>query len=222
MISSSESALLFNQADCLVRIVDDEPSVRSGIGFLLSAENWRSFGYSSAEAFLEQDNPNVPGCLILDVRLEKMNGLALQVEMKRRGLHLPIIFISAHGEMDMAVRTMQYGAVDFLAKPVDPERLLKAVTLAAKKDFARHRREIEVRLIAARWRELTPREKDVALLLRRGALNKQIAAELGIAERTVQSHRSAVLQKLGVKTTVELDRLIAKMESSVDEDQPSP
>lgn len=212
--SASKPAAAFDPSRCLIRIVDDEANVRSGLSFLLSSENWPSNGYASAEDFLERDNGNIPGCLILDVRLGRMNGLALQLEMERRGMPLPIIFISAHGEMDMAVRTMQHGAIDFIAKPVDPDRLLAAVEKAARRDFERHQIRIEAKLLARRWASLTPRERDVAQLLRQGALNKQMAAELGIAERTVQSHRAVVLQKLGVRSPVELDRLMRTLEAA--------
>lgn len=179
----------------LIRVVDDDAHMRGSLEFMLTAEGFAVKTYPSAQAFLTDDAPSRPGCLILDVKMDGMTGLELQEEMIRRGIRLPVVFLSAHGDIDMAVDTMQRGAVAFVQKTADPSRLMEAVYKAV-----------------ARWNTLTPKEKDVAKLLAKGLLNREVGIRLGgISVKTVQVHRSEINRKLGVKGVVELTEAVNRI-----------
>ena len=182
----------------LIRIVDDDAEMRESLEFLLSTEGWKSRSYASAEAFLETDDVMVPGCLILDIRMPGLSGLQLQELLKKKDYSLPILFITAHGDITMAVEAVKNGAFDFLPKPLDDEKLLASVekAIALMKDLA----------------TLTPREREVAGLVAEGLLNKVIAERLGIAEKTVQIHRGQVCRKLKVRSAVEISRILDQAE----------
>lgn len=185
------------QENAVVRIIDDDDSMRKSWRFLIEGEGWATKCYSSALRFLEEDDRSVLGCAILDVRMPDMSGIELQ-----RVMMLQNIFVSGHGDIDMAVQALKDGAMDFLPKPVSADRLLAAIEKAVAKDVER-RQQTQLR---DEYRHvfdtLTAREKMVAKKVARGLLNKQIADELQISEKTVQVHRGAVCRKLGVKSAV--------------------
>lgn len=189
----------------LIRVVDDDAHMRGSLEFMLTAEGFAVKTYPSAQAFLTDDAPSRPGCLILDVKMDGMTGLELQEEMIR----LPVVFLSAHGDIDMAVDTMQRGAVAFVQKTADPSRLMEAVYKAVAQTQANKPDPGEA---VAHWNTLTPKEKDVAKLLAKGLLNREVGIRLGgISVKTVQVHRSEINRKLGVKGVVELTEAVNRI-----------
>lgn len=195
----------------LVRIVDDEEAVRQSLSFMLEQEGFKTRTFASAQAFLSDDAPSVPGCVIVDVRMPGMSGLELQEELGRRGIRLPIIFLSAHGDIDMAVDTMSRGAVAFVQKSPDARRLLDAVYKALALD-AGHSDVTDAEAIA-RWNQLTDREKQVADLISQGLLNREIGERLGgISFKTVQVHRGEVCKKLGVRRAAGITQAVRRIQ----------
>lgn len=188
----------------LIRIVDDDEDLRNALSFLLRAQGWCVAAYSSAKDFLIQDAPSVPGCLLLDVKMPGMTGLELQREMNERNYHLPIIFLSAHGNIDMAVRSLHAGAADFLEKPVSEEKLLKSIGRAIKIDKLKNGTSLDPSEIKEKLHTLTPREIEIADLIAQGLLNREVAEITGISIRTVETHRARIFHKLGIKEISEL------------------
>ena len=183
----------------LIRIVDDEERMRESLAFMLKHEGFECCVYPTAESFLKGDTPSRPGCLLLDVQMDGMTGLELQEEMIRRGITLPIVFLSAHGDLDMAVDAMRRGACAFIQKTADRARLLQAIVDAMAKSRGAVGDSTPGALVAA-WNTLTDREKEVAKLVAEGLLNREVGERLGgIAVKTVQVHRSEACSKLGVK-----------------------
>ncbi len=190
------------QKNSWVRVIDDDEAMRKSWEFLIEGEGWRVRSYDSAESFLDNDDFEEYGCVVLDVRMPEMSGIELQRLMSLKKIGLPIIFVSAHGDIDMAVQALKDGAMDFLPKPVSADRLLNAIAKAVQTDFSQ-REEFNKQADARRMYEtLTPREKMVAKKVALGLLNKQVAQELNISEKTVQVHRGMVYRKLGVKNAV--------------------
>lgn len=190
-----------------VFIVDDDPAVRDSLELLLETDGLATESHDSAEAFLAAYGGRRPACLILDVRMPQMSGPELQAELIRRGFKLPIIFLTAHGDIPMTVRAMKAGAKDFLTKPIDGTELLERVHAALKdeEDIASQRRTYDR---ACRClEELTQREHEVMMLALAGLTNKAIARQLGISHRTVELHRSHILQKTGAANMLELAQL---------------
>ena len=187
------------QEKAVVRIIDDDDSMRKSWRFLIEGEGWTTKCYSSALRFLEEDDRNELGCVVLDVRMPDMSGIELQRVMMLQKNGLPIIFVSGHGDIDMAVQALKDGATDFLPKP---DRLLTAIERAVSKDVERRQQNQLTDEYRHVFDTLTAREKMVAKKVARGLLNKQIADELQISEKTVQVHRGAVCRKLGVKSAV--------------------
>ncbi len=192
----------------VIRIVDDDPEMLASLEFLLQASGWRTVSYSSAQDFLKQDNPLVPGCLLLDVRMPEISGLELQDRLHWKAYSLPIVFMTAHGDIDMAVKAVKNGAIDFITKPIDDERLLAAVSAAVDKDWADRARQNDIGRWRAAYATLTDREKEVAKWVATGIMNKHIALRLGIGEKTVQVHRGAVCKKLNVRSAVEISKIL--------------
>lgn len=190
-----------------VAIVDDEPSVRQALFRLLRSAGYEVEVFACAEEFLRHPQPGEIGCLVLDVRLPDLNGLELQRTLEPQEQAPSIVFISGYGDIPMTVRAMRAGAVDFLTKPCAAETLLEAVARALQSNAAR--RSLERRLAAerARLNGLTQRERDVLRGVVAGRLNKQIAAELAICEKTVKVHRAHIMEKVGVRSVAELVRI---------------
>ena len=188
----------------LVRIVDDDSDLRAAIRFLLESEGWEVADYYSAADFLLNDDPEIPGCLILDVRMPEMTGIELQGELKQHLRQIPIVFLSAHGDIEMAVKTLHEGAVDFLTKPVQEDKLVPVISRAVKLDLIKRGLSFDHEEIKERYKELTERETQIVSLLIKGLLNREIGERLGISTRTVEVHRARAFKKLQVHTISEL------------------
>ena len=195
-----------------VFVVDDDESVRGSLRFLLRSAGLESRAYGSAPEFLTAYDPAQPGCLVLDVRMPGMSGLDLQQELNLRGAILPVIFITGHGDIPMAVEAMQHGAHDFLQKPFRDEDLIERVRRALAKDAKARSALEEHKAIQARLGSLTPREREVLALMVRGKPNKIMAHELGVSQRTVEIHRARVMEKSGASSLAELVRMVMDVE----------
>ncbi len=192
----------------LVRIVDDDSDLRAAIRFLLESEGWEVADYYSAADFLLNDDPKIPGCLILDVRMPEMTGVELQSELKQHVREIPIVFLSAHGDIEMAVKTLHEGAVDFLTKPVQEDKLVPVISRAVKLDLIKRGLSFDHDKTKERFRELTEREKQIVLLLTKGLLNREVGERLGISTRTVEVHRARAFKKLELHTISELIQFV--------------
>ena len=190
-----------------VFVVDDDRSVRTSLANLLESKDYTVETFASASEYLARGPHLGPTCLVLDVRLPGLDGLALQRQLAERGRLEQIVFITGHGDIPMGIQAMKRGAIDFLPKPFDDEALLSAVGQALARSAETRRRRDELAQIRARISALTPREFEVFRLVIAGLLNKQIAAELGAALRTIKTHRGRVMHKLGVESVAELVRL---------------
>ena len=188
----------------LIRVVDDDIDLLNSVEFLLSCEGYEAAIYHSAWDFLKIDTPSRPGCLILDEQMPEMTGQELQEEMNLRGNVLPIIFLTAHGNIDMAVQTMIHGAVDFQQKPVQPDKLLRSVARAAQIDMNRRGGAVDFKDELLMFEKLSPREEEICRLVADGLINKEIGERLGISKRTVDHIRSSALGKLPCKSVAEL------------------
>ena len=192
----------------VVRIVDDNEEYRNSEAFMLRMFGYNVADYPSALSFLEEDDPSIPGCLILDVKMPEMSGIELQQVMTEKEIRLPVIFLTGHGDVEMAVHTIQKGASGFLQKPVAPEKLKEAVAKALETDLLCREQELHRQHAKEKYDSLTGREKEVCELVVKGLLNKQIAIELGITEHTVKVHRASIKYKLQVNTPVALVNLL--------------
>jgi FixJ family two-component response regulator len=198
----------------IVHVVDDDDSLRKAVTRLLRAAGYDVRAYSSAGDFALATRDNRRGCVLLDVRMPGPSGLQLQEALAKEDEPLPVIFLTAHGDVPMSVRAMKAGAVDFLTKPVDRNALLNAVRTALARDAQLHTSKEQQRDLRMRFAKLTAREREVFELVVAGRLNKQMAAELGIAERTVKLHRAQMMAKMQVTSLAELVRLADKMQSA--------
>jgi FixJ family two-component response regulator len=197
----------------VVFVVDDDPSVRSSLKFLISTVGLHVETFDSAEAALQKLTPDAPGCLVLDVRLRGLSGLDLQSELAARNCQVPIVFITGHGDIPMTVRAMKAGAVEFLTKPFRDQDLLDAVRVALERDRARREQEKEITDLQQRFDSLTSREREVISMVVAGKLNKQIADQLGTAENTIKVHRSRAMDKMHAQSVADLVRMIEKLKS---------
>jgi FixJ family two-component response regulator len=196
--------------DVVIFVIDDDASVRKSLSLLLRSAGYAVETFASAEEFLKRRALDNIGCIILDVRMRGMTGLDLQEHLARHDCHMPIIFITGHGEIPMSVQAIKKGAVDFLTKPFDDTQLLSLVDNAIERSGREKAAFDEIREFRRRLKTLTPREHDVFLHVISGSLNKQIAEELNIKEHTVKVHRGRVMQKLGVDSVANLVRLAEK------------
>jgi FixJ family two-component response regulator len=195
----------------IVNVVDDDDSVRTAVARLLRAAGYAVRAYASAGEFLLDRQPNDPGCIVLDIRMPGPSGLDLQEAFAKSGDSIPIVFLSGHGDIPTSVRAIKAGAVDFLTKPVEKKPLLSAVEAALARDEKNRSDRTKLTDFGARYASLTPRESAVFSRVTAGKLNKQIAVELGISERTVKAHRSTVMEKFHVHSIAELSRIAEQL-----------
>ncbi len=191
----------------LVHIIDDDDGVRSGLASLIRSVGNEARLYGSAAEFLASELPTVPSCLLLDVRLPEINGLDFQASLSKRGIFLPVILMTGYGDIQMSVRGMKAGAVDFLTKPLRHQDLLDAVAAALSRDRERRLEDAEISAIRQKHSALTRRELQVFALVTDGKMNKQIAGDLGLSEITVKIHRGSVMKKMGARTLADLVKM---------------
>jgi FixJ family two-component response regulator len=198
-VASAEEPIVF--------VIDDDASVREALRNLFRSVGLRVEVFGSAPEFLQSKLPDVPSCLILDIRLPRVSGLDFQAELADAGIHIPIIFMTGHGDIPMSVRAMKAGAVDFLTKPFRDQDMLDAVTTAIERDRNSRNEAKILSSLQALFATLTPREQEVMALVTAGLMNKQIAAKIGVAEITVKIHRGHIMKKMAAKSLADLVRM---------------
>lgn len=191
----------------IVFVVDDDPSMRRALTNLFQSVGLQVEALGSAQEMLRSKPPDVPSCLVLDVRLPGLSGLDLQADLAKANIRIPIIFITGHGDIPMSVRAMKSGAVDFLTKPVRDQDLLDAVAAAIERDRKQRNVNKTIAMVRSRFETLTQRERDVLVLVASGLMNKQVAAELGLAEITIKIYRGQIMRKMGARSLAELVRM---------------
>jgi FixJ family two-component response regulator len=190
----------------IVFLVDDDPRILAALARLLRAADFETRSFTSAEEFLQKHEASVPGCLLLDVSMKGMSGIELRGWLADTGCERPVIFLTGQGDIPMGVQAMKSGAVDFLIKPVEGEKLLAAVRLALDRDRVDRLARAALTDVETKLASLTPRENEILRHVIAGLLNKQIAAELGTSEKTVKAHRGRVMRKMGVRSVADLTR----------------
>jgi FixJ family two-component response regulator len=196
----------------VVYVVDDDPSVRKALERLFRSAGHDAMTFASAFEFLDFSHPDAPGCLVLDIKMPKLSGLELQERLAEKGIFFPIIFITGHGTVPASVRALKAGAMDFLQKPFEDRELLDAVAQGIEKHRRLRQEQNEKKELRARIDTLTPREREVFRLVVSGMLNKQVAFDLGTAEKTIKVHRARVMQKMGAQSLADLVRFGEKLE----------
>ena len=191
----------------MVIVVDDDADLRDALVHLFRSVGLDVSAFGSASELLQARLPDTPSCLVLDIRLPGVSGLDFQSHLARSGLHLPIVFMTGHGDIPMSVRAMKAGAVDFLAKPFRDQDILDAVTLAIEQDRRRRASQHTADMLRHRYQALTPRELEVMRYVTKGLLNKQVAGEMGLAEITVKIHRGNMMRKMGAGSLADLVRM---------------
>jgi len=191
----------------MVFVVDDDASMRGAVSNLIRSVGFQVEAFTSAQEFLASTRPDTPCCLILDVRLPQVSGLDIQAELTKAQIHIPIIFVTGHGDVPMSVKAMKAGAVEFLTKPFRDQDLLDAVKVAVERSRVSRINEKAISELKTKFQTLTPREQQVMAWVTGGYLNKQIAAEIGVTEITVKVHRGNVMRKFGTKSLAELVKM---------------
>jgi FixJ family two-component response regulator len=200
-----------NQLTPVVFVVDDDPSVGRAIKRLVESVGLQVVHFGSAQEFMRSERPDAPSCLVLDVRLPGISGLDFQHELAVTNTQIPIIFVTAHGDIQMTVRAMKAGAIEFLTKPFRDQDLLDAVQVALERDRARRQKEAGIAALRDRYESLSSREREVVAMVVSGLLNKQIAAEIGTTENTVKAHRSRAMEKMHADSLADLVKMIERL-----------
>jgi len=203
-----------NAVEPIVFLVDDDQLFRRSTERLIRTAGLNVQPFSSASDFLKSPRPEGPACLVLDVRMPGLSGMDLQRELVQSGFHIPIIFITGHGDIPTSVRAMKAGAVEFLTKPFRSRVLLDAIRAAIERDRSALQKESETRELRERYEQLTPREREVMTLVAKGLLNKQVAGELSTTEATIKFHRAHIMQKMRADSLADLIRMVEKLGSS--------
>ena len=201
-----------SEPESIVFVVDDDPSVRRAIRRLIGSVGLHVELFGSAKELLASKLPNVPSCLVLDIRLPGTSGLDLQRHLAEANIQIPIVFITAHGDIPMTVRAMKAGAIEFLPKPFRDQDLLDAVQLALERDRARRQQDSEIGVLRERFDSLSPRERQVVAMVVSGMLNKQIAAQIGTSENTVKVHRSRAMEKMQASSLADLVKMVERLQ----------
>jgi FixJ family two-component response regulator len=204
---SSSAKAVESRGRPIVFVVDDDASMRQALARLFQSVQLRAELFASPQEYLQSERPDVPSCLVLDVRLPGLSGLDFQAELAKADIRIPIVFITGHGDIPMSVRAMKAGAVDFLAKPFRDQDLLDAVTAAIQRDQRRREHENTVAGLKAHFSSLTAREREIMALVASGLMSKQIAAKIGLSEITVKVHRSHIMKKMEARSVADLVRM---------------
>jgi FixJ family two-component response regulator len=200
-----------SEARSTVLIIDDDADLRNSVGRLLRSVGLNAQLFASIPDFLKTECPNTPACLVLDIRLPGKSGLDFQRELATANIHLPIVFITGHGDIPMTVQAMKGGAIEFLTKPFRDQDLLDAIQLGLERDRSRRKKETALGDLRARFETLSPREREIMVQVVRGRLSKQIAGDFGISETTVKVHRSNLTHKMKARSLSELTRMADKL-----------
>jgi FixJ family two-component response regulator len=223
LASVARKALVSRMSEpAVIHIVDDDESVRAALDGLLRTVGLAPAPHASVSEFLAAKKPDVPGCLVLDVRMPGISGLAFQEQLSGLGIRLPVILMTGHGDVAMSVRGMKAGAVDFLTKPFRDQDMLDAVGTAIRRDRVRRDAEAVVTGLQERFTTLSPREREVMFLVTAGKRNKQVADNLGVTEITVKFHRGAAMRKMGAPTLADLVLMAEALQVGNRNDEPCP